>query len=572
MAKGIETLAGPVSENDIIMRENEAPVGAAALMNKQVRKNTPGFYKLPSQDKDMPGFMKAAKAGVEQDMAKGDTINNMAGALIRQGVDIQGMNQDQIIMLYEQMMGSTGDRDQFGITDATKILNSIAPEGEKLAYINPEEAGILAMLGGSGDMTPQGIPSFQPPGYNPDKDDNPGFSGYSSSDNTSGGGGSGNDNVSQSMQNQYQAYAQSLADAGLTSAGDVVSSDAEQQQNIIDYYQEREGQGQSGMGSNLAQAYAQTVAAREGDVDFDTDTQTGQMLSDLSAQNFFKDILKSDDPKQALLDSGRYKDIQDLMANFTPLEGNIGLDDFNLLGIIKGLGEGGLGKKKKDRLFRKDDEGEDTDEMTLEGFMDSLGKIDGGRDTFFNLIKRLDPANFYKVTGMPQTSGSLQDLAGNQMIDVKGMDRDSDEYKNALRFNRQIDEARQTINREKGDKPQQGGGGGVAPPVTDPATTITPDDDAYKFSLGGTMPYTDDTYTGGQEMDVPLGRRFALDKTGQLQTSSPTPEDMMQYATTGAYQQLEPFSNYIKRRRKFLGEEEPEYFDEEGNIIYSGVA
>jgi hypothetical protein len=41
------------------------------------------------------------------------------------------------------------------------LLNSIAPEGEKLAYINPEEAGILAMLGGSGDMTPQGIPSFQ---------------------------------------------------------------------------------------------------------------------------------------------------------------------------------------------------------------------------------------------------------------------------------------------------------------------------------------------------------------------------------------------------------------------------
>ncbi len=86
------------------------------------------------------------------------------------------------------------------------------------------------------------------------------------------------------------------------------------------------------------------------------------------------------------------------------------------------------------------------------------------------------------------------------------------------------------------------------------------------------MPYKDDVYTGGQEMDVPIGRRFALDETGKLQTSAPTPEDMLKYATTGAYSQLEPFSNYIKRRRKFLGEEEPEYFDEEGNIIYSGVA
>jgi hypothetical protein len=144
------------------------------------------------------------------------------------------------------------------------------------------------------------------------------------------------------MQNQYQAYAQSLADAGLTSAGDVVSSDAEQQQNIIDYYQEREGQGQSGMGSNLAQAYAQTVAAREGDVDFDTDTQTGQMLSDLSAQNFAKNILTSDDPLKALQESDRYKEIKKIMDNYTPLEGNIGLGDLNLLGIFKGLTEGGL--------------------------------------------------------------------------------------------------------------------------------------------------------------------------------------------------------------------------------------
>ena len=70
MAKGIETLAGPVSENDIIMRENEDPVGAAALMNKQVRKNKPGVYKLPSQDKEMPGFMKDEQDGKKQEMAK----------------------------------------------------------------------------------------------------------------------------------------------------------------------------------------------------------------------------------------------------------------------------------------------------------------------------------------------------------------------------------------------------------------------------------------------------------------------------------------------------------------------
>jgi hypothetical protein len=36
----------------------------------------------------------------------------------------------------------------------------MAPEGEFLAYINPKEAGILKSMGGSGKMTPMGIPSF----------------------------------------------------------------------------------------------------------------------------------------------------------------------------------------------------------------------------------------------------------------------------------------------------------------------------------------------------------------------------------------------------------------------------
>ena len=36
----------------------------------------------------------------------------------------------------------------------------MAPEGEFLAYINPKEAQMLKDAGGSGIMTPMGIPSF----------------------------------------------------------------------------------------------------------------------------------------------------------------------------------------------------------------------------------------------------------------------------------------------------------------------------------------------------------------------------------------------------------------------------
>ena len=564
MAKGIETLAGPVSENDIIMRENEAPVGAAALMNKQVRKNTPGFYKLPSQDEDMPEFMKAAKAGVDKRIAQGDSINVMAGALMRQGVDVQGMNQDQIIMLYEQMMGSPGDRDQFGISENKYPNNFADDEGgilvlprnlrtapdvpeTTLAYITDDEKALLGLLKpGTPHKGPEGVPSYDSLDYvaapskpQPKKEQGQGGATQSSFDAVAQGGGT------QQQQDFVQQFQQS----------DEGKKFMENVQKDID----------QGASSSDIENIIQGMDVRTGVRDKD-DTSMGN----LQLANFAKNILTSDDPQQALLDSDQYKKILAQMDQYDPLTGNIEFGmPFNMIAQIFDKS-----KMSKDRKRRLNEEGEDIG-FTKEGVMDAIGNIKGGRDTFFNLIKRLDPENFYKVVGMPQTSGGLQELASNQFKDTtalaKEFGKDSDEYKSAIKFNRQIDEARQTIDREKGDKPQQSGGG-VAPPVAPPDTTPDPDDDAYKFNVGGTMPYKDDVYTGGQEMDVPIGRRFALDKTGQLQTSSPTPDDMMQYATTGAYSQLEPFSNYIKRRRKFLGEEEPEYFDEEGNIIYSGVA
>jgi hypothetical protein len=353
---------------------------------------------------------------------------------------------------------------------------------------------------------------------------------------------------------QQQDFVQQFQDSAQTPSG----------QNYMDAVQADIDQGAS---SSDIEKIIQGMGVKTGTKDKDDMSQ-----GNLQFANFAKNILTSDDPKQALLESDRYKEIKKIMDNYTPLE--LELKGFGLSSIFDALKQGQTFKKKKDRLKRLDEDGKPIDdELTLEGTMEEIGKLKGGRDDFFNLIKRLDPENFYKVTGMPQTSGGLEDLAGIDATKFgsRTLPDGSVNPNYNPDFANKIFEARQTLDREKGDKPQQGGGG-VAPPVTTPDTTPDPADDAYKFNVGGTMPYKDDVYTGGQEMDVPVGRRFALDKTGQLQTSSPTPEDMMQYATTGAYSQLEPFSNYIKRRRKFLGEEEPEYFDEEGNIIYSGVA
>jgi len=46
------------------------------------------------------------------------------------------------------------------LKQAAKLLNRHAPDGESLAYINPEEARLLKASGGSGIMTLAGVPSY----------------------------------------------------------------------------------------------------------------------------------------------------------------------------------------------------------------------------------------------------------------------------------------------------------------------------------------------------------------------------------------------------------------------------
>ena len=73
MAYGIEELAemkvtGPVQGGDMVAKPNEMPVGAAALLAKMQKKNTPGLFKLVSyansnliNEKGLLGFIKITR-------------------------------------------------------------------------------------------------------------------------------------------------------------------------------------------------------------------------------------------------------------------------------------------------------------------------------------------------------------------------------------------------------------------------------------------------------------------------------------------------------------------------------
>ena len=88
----------------------------------------------------------------------------------------------------------------------------MAPDGEFLAYINPKEAGILKAMGGSGRMTPMGIPSFTEDEEDTGDVSNPGGS-------MSGGSGVGNNGDDQEDDNARMMQAMGLTGPGFTNRG-----------------------------------------------------------------------------------------------------------------------------------------------------------------------------------------------------------------------------------------------------------------------------------------------------------------------------------------------------------------
>ena len=155
--------AGPVQQGDMVVRANEVSPGITALLSKQNRRGAQGIYELPSAKQPAPNYYNAALDNVQNE-----------------------------------------------IRSAARTVNSLAPEGERLAYINPQEEGILRLLGGSGEPEPvTGIPSYAPPGRG-STGRNPGFTGsYSRSPSKNsgyqgsiGGGGGGNNRNNQAERDQ----------------------------------------------------------------------------------------------------------------------------------------------------------------------------------------------------------------------------------------------------------------------------------------------------------------------------------------------------------------------------------
>ena len=663
MARGIEELAemqvtGPVQGGDMVMKPDQAPVGAAALLSKMAKKNTPGIFKLPMPDKEMPNFMKVAAEGVEQQTAQGDTINIMAGELMRQGIDIRGKGMDEIIQIYEQTFGSPGDVDQFGISkvdpsDWRSILKMIQsgmsseeidaqiaaakfpgnftdkeqnvvelprnlktgpdnPETE-LAYITPDEQALLAFMNpGTPHVGPENVPTYDEGDYLEDI-------GYSRQEverqqeraptiDTSTREGqqqrqdfrdrTGSDVVTEDElrgrgiergSSEFQKLTAAPAGGKDTTVvedsfieSDSGSGNVDLVQDLISKINNSKtsqevktllNQGKT-MGSDVLNKIFSGIdnSAKKLAGFFDTKPHDGdddgETKEQKEWQKYVNSILKGAS-LPAIGGMAAVKEIGKMLHDFklTPEK----LQDENYLAIMKDVFEKQGGFEGKEGRTRWENFKKKHGDVITEAF----GKVDPMRELEARLKGAVAPkgSEAYKRT---QPEEYWKEYKGRSMGDMEELSKLSLSGASP-ELSRQIIEAREITSREKDaqegrDGRGYGGGADVIEEKLDEIVSTT-DPRAGQFSLGGTMPYTHDVATGGVEMDVPLGRRFAIDKGGKYRgtTGGMGLNEAMQYATLGGYGQLEPFQEYLTRRRKHLGEDEPQYFDEEGNVIYSGI-
>ena len=212
-------------------------------------------------------------------------------------------------------------------------------------------------------------------------------------------------------------------------------------------------------------------------------------------------------------------------------------------------------------LWRTDEDGKpllDADGnkiQTLEGLTKSLRALDtGGGASVLESLRKNDPQAYYKAFREPQTSGGLKDFSMNKTVDTSKMDRNSQEYKDAKRYNNAIFSARERSRDGQGGNNQQAGRPAVMQDTMTDEVIDTPAGVVDEAS--NTMEYSGPS-TGGTTQTVPLNKRFTTDPTTGQYTNQPrSAEDIYKYysqGTSGPGNMMEPWEEYQKRRRKALG-------------------
>lgn len=615
-----EALAGPVQGGNMVVKPNEVPVGGAAMLAKAMRgqanKGVGGIYELPSQEPKTPEFMQMAQAGLqERDPMRGMgprkgltpfDMANMAGAVEQAGIiNFLGQQPEVTAPIRAKSHADAPATELAYITAAEKqmLLDANMHGSLEGNQPNPGPAGIQSLDdfynytdsagntqvgGGSGqNVFDSGVDS--------------GSSGNNNNNNNAGGYQSSEDFYADQVA-QDSSFADNNQNLLGTDTSSTFTGDQEDPMMPIDFKpfadtnQENKNLELQNAEEKLAVLNAKKNLSDSENKEkssltklIDKIKETGNKITtnifgdseeDKKDKKRIEELLKEANGDKYNLDGSKRRELEKLQLNasmaplFVKALGNFAagitgpnedqFDDDNYLNILESQILPGYGGNRDEAISAFAKEYDDRipgqaigpggqtlgPEASLKMLLSNKGEIKEGSD----LQKRLDSANYYRGN-QPQTSGGLEDMVQNLTFDkIKNSGLTKAEQR---AMGARLMEAREAVSRSKGNnqnnRPQ------VMEQTIDnmevmPGGTVV-DEEAQ------TMKYTSPR-TGGTETNVPLQRRFRTDPTqevAQYRTTPRTEADIYKYMTEGTTGEgigLEPFSEYQRRRRKALGQEE----------------
>ena len=565
MATGVEmlgqmsediNLAGPVQGGNMVVKPNEAPVCAAAMLSKQLRnqanKGVAGIYELPEPQDNMPAFMRIAQEGIERQTAGQRNMypNNFAD-------------------------------DEGGILELPRNLRTAPGVPEtSLAYITDEEKAILGLLKpGTPHRGPEDVPS------------------YDSLDYVSAPSAP----VKGATQSPYDTGQSSYSQSQGSYDPDKFKKQREREQQ-----QDQQGSGQYNTQADIEKAI-QDTGARTG---IDTDN-ISNLLSDPKKVKENKEEKLINDIEKAVEagDSSAIEkfandaktmgtDIKSLINNLSSKAGSVisGIFDFdksdkkdgkkkNKKSFIEGLLSGGAFGTVMDMISKPTEESfmdNNYKAIMKDKYFDDKGNIKPGMEDDFERFTKeysdLLPAGM--DTGNPNEMKSMKEVImsgtvpeGSDLerrlnpdkywsenkpvssLDFKDMAEAQAQGKLAFtKANTQaIEEGRRLLAQDR-----SGSGNNRPRFMQETQEEVVETPDGVIDEEAQTMKYTSPR-TGDKEIDVPLSRRFRTDPTqdvAQYRTAPRTEADIYKYMTEGTTGEgigLEPFSEYQRRRRKAMG-------------------
>ena len=612
-----DALAGPVQGGNMVVKPNEVPVGGAAMLAKAMRgqanKGVGGIYELPSQEQKIPEFMQIAKAGIQQgDPMRGQgprrgltpfDMANMEGAAMQAGIiNFLGGQPEVTAPIRAQSHADAPPTELAYITAAEKqmLLDANMHGSLEGNQPNPGPAGIQSLDdfyntpgggvgGGSGEQVAQ---SGADNNNNNNNNYSGGGGGYQSIEDAVQGfepgmavGGSDNDTVfrkdpTSGGQNQPKGF---TADEELTAK--LAKQEEENQKDFLTKLATKNSKdqkqidaeaeklailnkGEEDMTSadrkrltslNKIIASFAVNAAAESNI-FDGVLDTGKKLTKAAIEKLKKlGIIGKEIKDIESLPKGTQEEMMRLLGDFERLEVSP-KEALNYMGTTF--------KSMSDGEFRDDEDGVDTKDLTLEGLTKRLRALDtGGGASVLESLKKYNPELYYDKFRVGQTSGDLKSFSNNPLAvkDADGnytVDGRAISNEKAKRYNNAIFSAREQ-GRDKDNNNQNNRPQFMEQTIDNmevmPGGTVVDEESQ-------TMKYNSPR-TGGVEQSVPLQRRFRTDPTqevAQYRTAPRSESDIYKYMTEGTTGEgigLEPFSEYQRRRRKALGQEELELFN-----------